>query len=151
MRTDATIDRKWVKLPNASTLGYGKWRAQFGDFVVFRTGGEPDGGFPSLGRVAGRVVYAPALEPNEQPVRDWLLVITFTQDMCSVGERWVDPAWVGYCYEPQKKHAALWRFMQSDEFKEYSANDLRAWSESGFSTYTDWLAYQLRNEPTLKR
>jgi hypothetical protein len=141
MRTDATIDRRLVQLPHADTLGYGKWKAQTGDFVVFRTGGKPDGGFPQIGRVAGRVHRAPALEANEEAVHDWLLVITFSQDMTFVMERWVRPEWVIRCYSPTDKQAALWAFMLSPEFAKRTPDELREWSASGFSS---WDAFEKR-------
>jgi hypothetical protein len=149
MRTDAQIDRQLVKLPNADTLGCGKWKAQLGDLVLFRAGrykGVPpgDAGQPQLGRVAGRVHYAPMLAGDKDPVRDWLLVITLSHDSSFVMERWVHPEWVERCYAPTDKLARLWAFMLSDDFTSASADELREWSASGYSTMEEWQHHRPR-------
>lgn len=50
-RTDCERDNKAVKLPNASTLGYGLWKAKRGHWVSY----EADNAH-FVGRVIGRVV-----------------------------------------------------------------------------------------------
>lgn len=132
MRTDARIDRKQVKLPNACTLGYGKWKAQLGDWVTWNTDGNS-----GFGRVAGRVAYAPAICEDKEPIKNWLLVITFFCEMTTVGERWVNPEWVTRCYAPNDYQLSLWSFMQSDEFVYFTPDQLRAWSETGYSSMFD--------------
>ena len=132
MRTDAQIDRVQVKLPNASTLGYGKWKAQTGDWIAWDIPGNS-----GFGRVAGRVHYAPAICEDKGPIRDWILVIMFSCEMTSVHEMWVNPEWVTRCYNHNDYQIALWRFMQSDDFTRCSPDVLRAWSETGYASITD--------------
>lgn len=66
---DATIDRKAVRLPNACTLGYGKYRAQYGDLVTFKEHYTDSTYGTRIGRVAGRIVYAPAIVDPRYPAR----------------------------------------------------------------------------------
>ena len=92
----ATIDRQAVRLPNASTLGYGKWRAQYGDLITFREGEQT-----RTGRVAGRVAYAPPLTGQyaAPAVKNHLYVIAFGDDLTHAFVRWVDPADVITCIQ----------------------------------------------------
>jgi len=71
MRTDATIDGRQVHVPNASHLGYDKWVAQVGDWVVWSY--EPGTG-DCIGRMIGRVHYAPPC--GETPaIKDYIEVL----------------------------------------------------------------------------
>lgn len=140
MRTDARIDRKQVRLPNASHLGFGKGRAQLGDWVTWKTDGNE-----GFGRVAGRVAYAPAICEDKEPIRGWLLVMAFFCENTTVGERWVNPEWVTRCTPANDHTLELWKFMQSDEFVYCPADQLRRWSETGYASVFD-MAHQVSRE-----
>lgn len=131
MRTDIKTDKKLVKLPNASTLGFGKWKAQFGDVVRF----EDENG-THIGRVAGRV------KDNGQV---YVIVIVLF-DACYVGERWVKPEEISYCITVRKQHQELMRFFMSDEWLTTSPDTLRSWAESGYATPKDQETKTLRDK-----
>jgi hypothetical protein len=137
MRTDAKIDRYSVTCPNASQLGYHKVKAEFGDIVVYRERFQDGNDPPRVGRVAGRVHYAPALEPNEEPIEDYLLVIVLADDLSFCFERWINPTDVVSVHSPShpdRKLAELRTFFISPEFRQYSPAQLREWSASGYAT-----------------
>ena len=90
MRTDAVIDRVQVICRGASTLGYGKWKAQVGDLILFRQFKEDT--TLTLGRMIGRVHYAPALEGDSKAVHDHILCLCINSMLDYTFERWVDPA-----------------------------------------------------------
>lgn len=91
MREDVTIDRQLVHCPNASTLGYGKYRAQVGDWITYREM-YTDGSFNErVGRMIGRIAYAPPC--GETPaIKGFILAAVLTCEMTSVAERWINPA-----------------------------------------------------------
>ena len=90
MRTDATIDGRQVRVPNASHLGYDKWTAQVGDWIVWT---YPDSQSDLIGRMTGRVHYAPACGESA-PIADWLEVLQLSDDHTHAYIRWIDPQWV---------------------------------------------------------
>lgn len=143
MRTDARIDRRAVKLPYRSTLGFDKLIARVGDMVLYREhymdGTHSDS---RIARVAGRVKHAPALEGDSKPVRNFLLVITMSEDLTYAMERWIDPVDVQRCWRPQSKHAALMAFMLGEEFHKFPVDELRAWTASGFETPQEFRDYR---------
>lgn len=136
MRNDVVIDRKQVNVPKASTLGFGKFRAQFGDMIMYH-----DQEATRVGRIIGRVQSAPSIG-QDGPLRDHLVVAVFSDDLTFIYERWVDPASVARCWTPQPKHRELWQFMLGDEFKKRSPDELREWAESGFSTWETFQEYK---------
>lgn len=136
MRTDAQIDRQQVYCPNANTQGYGKYRAQFGDFVIWNNTDHT-----YYGRVAGRVHYAPAIDEDREPVRDWLLVIALGSNLSFAMERWVNPADVTEVFEPREQMTRFLAFFLSDAFKKEKPDALRAWSASGFATVEEYQQY----------
>lgn len=94
MRTDATIDKRQVWCPNTSTIAYGKYRAQLGDWVSWNyPNADGSKGVNMIGRMIGRVKYAPALGESPE-IKNWIEVLTLTMELTSVHVRWVDPAWV---------------------------------------------------------
>ncbi len=108
MRRDATIDRRFVRCPKASTLAYGKWRAQVHDWIVWRypeSDGTPGDG-PHIGRMIGRIAYAPSLGETGQ-IKDWILVLALSSDHTHAYERWIDPAWVSQVNGPHEDIAAF--------------------------------------------
>lgn len=73
-RNDATITiagkRAVVKLPSTSALGYGKYRAEPGDFVVFDLNREmPNSPDVRYGRVLGRVDAAGWDGADKTPIK----------------------------------------------------------------------------------
>lgn len=138
MRTDARIDRKQVLLPHlvGHTLGFDKWKAQFGDVVMFHYGNINNN--HEIGRVAGRIAYAPSIEPGEQPIENWLLIIAFSHDMTHVMERWINPSQVVRCYTPTVKQRDLYECMMSKDFTNESPDTLREWATTGYSTIDEW-------------
>lgn len=134
MRTDCTIDRKQVICRNSSHIGFSKVKARVGDIVVYGDGSQTQFETRNVGRVIGRIVYAPALDANEQPIRNWLLVAVLSNDLTFVMERWVNPEHVTQVFEPQEKTQKMLAFFFSPDFKKESAHTLRRWTGSGFST-----------------
>jgi hypothetical protein len=98
---DATIDHRQVRLPNASHLGYDKWKAQRGDVIVYR-----EGEGTRTGRVLGRVAYAPP-EGEIGAITDHLYVLALSDDLSHAYIRWVDPADVVQC-TPCTPDRAAW-------------------------------------------
>jgi len=90
MRRDAIIDKRKVRCPNASLIGYGKLFAQVGDVVRFT-----EGDTPRIGRMIGRVAYAPSLQ-GEGVIKDYILCAVLGHDLTCMTERWVNPANVSY-------------------------------------------------------
>ena len=126
MRRDATIDRQQVHLPNASTLGFGKYKAQFGDVVLYQQDEHT-----YIGRVAGRIHYAPPLESSEKPIRDYLLVIALGTRLDFAMERWVNPEDVTECFDPSNEHCRIQEvlaFLFSPQFKTESVDTLRRYA-----------------------
>ena len=138
MRTDATFDRKQTYCPNTyPTLGYGKYKAQFGDCLLYKenlTNGDYN---MRLARVAGRVDYAPAIGEDSTPTRDYVLVITMSDDLTFVMERWIAPEDIIRVWDPNHKDRNIEQLIQfffSPAFKQESIETLRQWSASGYST-----------------
>lgn len=136
MRTDVTIDRKQVHLPNASTLGYGKFKAQHGDVVLFKQ--DPSIGQLTIGRVVGRIASAPRIG-DDPDLRGHLVVVALTQSITSPMERWVDPANVVECFNPQdfggRDVGEFLRFFFSPEFRNETPDTMRQWANSGCASF----------------
>lgn len=141
MRTDARMDRKQVQCPNVSQLGFDKWKAQFGDIVMFTEGEKT-----RVGRVVARIEHAPALGETEA-LHNYLCVAALSDDLTFVMERWVKPEDVLRIYDPNEPSLHIQdtiRFFFSPEFKNESVDTLRRWLSSGFATPNDYLAWELR-------
>ncbi len=74
-------------LPNASTLGYGKYRAQVGDWVTFKAGDQLQ-----IGRMVGRVKDTDPIATEERRPIGFLAVLTLSMELTHAYVRWVDPA-----------------------------------------------------------
>jgi hypothetical protein len=132
MRKDVKIDRYAVKCRSANTLGYGKWKAEVGDIIVFEENGEH-----AVGRMAGRVHSAPALISGEKPIKDYILVIALNDALTFSMERWINPADVISIHNPNhvdRKIVEFMAFFLSPEFKDYTPEQLRQWHYSGYAT-----------------
>lgn len=103
MRTDVTIDGRYIPCPNATRLGFCKWRAQVGDLIVY----DECGDHLRMARVLGRIAYAPALEGDKGPIKGWALVMALSEDGSLAYERWVDPAKIKIVIESPAKFAAF--------------------------------------------
>ncbi len=96
------LDRKQVMLPNASTLGYGLYKAKPGNWIMWS-----DDGHTRIGRVIGRIAEADRVagKPYDYCV-GWLVVMRLYDDMDHAGINWVEPKKVTRCLE-QPPHALL--------------------------------------------
>ncbi len=132
MRTDAIIDRRQVRLPNASTLGFGKWKAQVGDLLTFR---ETETQL-SHGRMIGRVHWAQGHD-GKPPIRDYILVIVLNDTLDHTYERWVNPKDVERCYTLQTEYTdrrKLVEYFLSDELTDSPIDEIRRSTEYGAPT-----------------
>ena len=137
MRTDAIFDRRAVRVPNASQIGYSAQIARVGDFINF-TGHR----FTTTGRMIGRVHWAPST--NEHGViKNWILAICIGSDLGHTFERWIDPKDVTQCEPPsciaRKKLAVAW--FLSDEIFTADMNEVRTSTEHGYGSvheYREW-------------
>jgi len=133
-RKDATIDRKQVPCRNASMIGYGKRNAQVGDVIRFEENGRI-----RLGRMIGRIAYAPAL--GETPrIKNWILAVCLGEDLTHMCERWVDPVTVTYVTPVANQGEVCTAFFSDTltktpmELVRLAANEL--WST--VAAYLDW-------------
>jgi hypothetical protein len=90
MRTDITIDRKQVKCPNASMLGFGKWKAQVGNLVTYRVTYTDGSSREETGRMVGRIAYGSNLTTGGS-LRNHLVLLSISSDLTHTMERWIDP------------------------------------------------------------
>jgi len=117
-RVDVQIDRRAVHVPRASTLGYGKYRAQPGDWIVWSfpisdsddTARGPD----SIGRVLGRVAYAPAIGTDGRAIRNWIAVLRLSSEGTHASVYWVNPEWVSRVHAHRADIGAFWQWFASD-------------------------------------
>lgn len=136
MRTDAIIDKKQVRCPNASTLGYGKWKAQVGDIVLFQEGERRT----RVGRMIGRVHYAPTC--GETPaIRDYLLLICLGDMLSWTCERWVNPADVLEVQSPRDQEEVLDYFL-SDAMLKAPIDEVRETATEGWKTLERYRAHR---------
>jgi len=134
MRTDAIIDRRQVRCPKASTLGYGKWKAQVGDLVLFTEGQQT-----RTGRMIGRIHYAPAC--GESPIiRDYLLVVCLNDSLDHTFERWVNPADVQRVEALREQQPVMAYFLSADLVKS-PIDEVRRSTTDGWTTLAKYRAY----------
>jgi hypothetical protein len=136
MRTDCIIDKCQVRCPNASHLGYDKWKAQVGDLVLYSEGTQR-----KVARMIGRITYAPELESSDKPIKNWILGIALTGELLEhTYERWIDPKSVIRVESIREQRAVLEYFL-SDEMLRAPIDEVRKCSEDGWSTlarYREW-------------
>jgi len=137
MRTDATIDRQGVICRNADRTGYGKFTAQVGDILWWRINGE---GNTSVGRVVGRIAYAPALDGDREPIKSYILVGRLSSDMTYVSEAWINPADVWKVEEPRHQLDTMKWFLSDTIVKEDIGMVRRCLSEL-WSTWDKFMDY----------
>lgn len=147
MRNDVIIDKKQVICRNSSLLGYSTCKVRFGMIVRYKNG-EFDN---MIGRVAGRIAYAPAL--GETPViRNWILVMALGPNLTYAMERWVNPDDVIEAYDPSRPDTDILEFITeffSPSWHQHKPQEFRQWCEYGSRTMaafkqTEWYK---RNNP----
>ena len=90
MRNYTLAPRKRTHLPNASTLGYGKYYAEPGDIVRFKDGGTA----PVIGRVLGQIT---SCDQDGQDCTGWLAVATLGENLSFAFTRWIEPSEITEC------------------------------------------------------
>lgn len=141
MRTDVTIDRKQVRCPNTSHGGYDKYKAQVGDIVLFN-----ESGHSLVGRMIGRIVYAPPC--GETPaIRNYILVIALSQDMTFSMERWVNPADVMRVQAP-RSHKQVMDYFLSDQIVKAPVSEVRAAASEMWTTLDQYLEWKIKTGVT---
>lgn len=133
MRTDVTTSKKQSEyLANASTLGYGKYKAQFGDIVIYRENENT----VRVARVAGRIEHCPKLD-DDPNMKGWLIVVALGMNLTHTMERWINPDDVIECFNPSpdkfggRDIIALLSFFFGEDFKKHSTDELRQWANAG--------------------
>lgn len=118
--------RAIVRVGNASTIGYGKYQAEPGDFVAFdvpRESGDIDRRY---GRVIGRVDAAGWDGADKNPIKGWIAVMMLGIELSFAHEMWVDPEWVKSCVSVTDQTLDFFRvFLSADPM------DLMRMSEYG--------------------
>lgn len=128
MRTDATIDRKYVRCPNCRDgFAYDKSRAQVGDLVWFT-----ESGHTKLGRMIGRIAYAPSLD-GEPCIQNYILCAVLSENMTYMFERWVNPVDVTRV-TPVQNQADVMRWFMSDEMIQAPIPEVRRATSEMWST-----------------
>lgn len=140
MRTDATIDRRKVRCPNASMIGWSCKQASVGSLIVFT-----DGGDERLGRMIGRVHYAPVLPGDSRRVKNWILAIVLGSELSHTSERWVDPKTVTRAYPltdaNMVRRQAVVAYFLGDDIIGAPVDEVRRAAEYGSPTLADYRAY----------
>jgi hypothetical protein len=139
MRTDVIIDRKLVVCPNASTLGFGKWKAQVGNLVLFKENDKI-----VTGRMIGRIQYGYS---DGKSLKNFLVVICISPRLDWTFERWVNPKDVTEIYDLKNeyaKHVEVLEHFLSDELVKAPIDEVRACSR-------DWSSLKLKRAYEAKR
>lgn len=110
-------------LPNASRLGYGKYKASPGDFV--RWGDGEGDGYSGWGRVVGRIT---SHFDDLEDCRGFLVVIK-VGSTCAFGHAlFVDPAHIEICEPVDQSRLFLTRFLYA------SPAEISRYLETGYDT-----------------
>jgi len=138
MRTDIETDKRFVFCPNSSFIGFSTNKAFFGDIVQFQM---PDSNI-HLGRVIGRLKYAPPICDDKEPIRNWIIVAALSPTLDCTFERWIDPAWVIRTIPSERfsEMADVLNNFLAPELNRYSVDVLRRWVTSGWRTLSKYLA-----------
>ena len=122
MRTDATIRHRQTKLPKlVTTIGFDRWIARPGDLILYRerlAGGDDAPSLRRIARVIG-TVDAPTLPAGTNyegspAVKNHICVMALADDGSYAYERWVDPADVVRCLDPEHMRAFMALFLAED-------------------------------------
>lgn len=141
MRTDVTIDKKQVPCPNASRIGYDKYKAQVGDVITYTERGQEH-----TARMIGRIVHAPSL--GETPaIKGWILAIRINHELDHTCERWINPADVTRV-QSLRDHRRVMEYFLSDDLTTAPIEEIRQSTSAGWSTltaYREWKAKQAQD------
>jgi hypothetical protein len=133
MRTDARFDKRQVICRNSSFLGYSKGTARVGDLVFTKHG--------LLARMIGRITYAPALEPNDKPIKNWILAVGMVGDLLEhTHERWINPEHV-VRVEAIRNQLEVLKYFLSDEMIKAPIEEMRLCCSEGWSTLDAYRAW----------
>lgn len=138
MSRPVKYDNRRVYLPNASTIGYGRYYAKAGNLIVFQD--EYREGLNHLthvGKVIGRISETDTLQGERHG--QWvghLLVLQCAAHLMYGYERWIDPATVTQCCEPEHAaHFMAWLFKaEPAELFKYTRDDLSTRQAADYSS-----------------
>lgn len=137
MRTDAIIDKRQVLCTNANLIGYGTYKARVGHLIMWQ-----DQTRVMVGRMIGRIHYAPSLGETAK-IENWILVVALTGSMLDgLGERWVNPVDV-LRIEPIRNQMDILTYFLSDDMVKAPQAEVRRCANQGWSTlaaYREWKA-----------
>jgi hypothetical protein len=130
--------KRKVRLPNATTQGYGRYEAVAGNLVSFHYPNKDETpGHPRLARVIGRV-DAPREGEHCPAVKGWLAILELSESGAYGYLRWIDPAWVTECREVPMNFAAFFFSKEMPSLKTIMRlDDLGALSESYIGKYAE--------------
>lgn len=119
--------RREVKLPNASTLGYGRWKARAGDFIVYKeqhSVSVPAEEHSRLARVIGQITSVEGR--TDDPCVGFLVVLAVDDEAAYGYERWINADDVTECRSPEHARAFLTWLVQAtpSELFKYCRDDL---------------------------
>lgn len=101
-----------VYLPGTSTLGYGKYEAEPGDFIVFETKWDKSTSGLQYGRVLGRISSHDSVSMGGPDFVGHIAVLWFHNSLAHASLRMVAPKDVVECYDPNADRANLGKFLQ---------------------------------------
>lgn len=136
MRHDVTIDKRQVTCPNASVIGYGKRNAQVGDVIRFE-----ENGIPRIGRMIGRIAFAPAICGEKKHIEGYILAVCLGIELTHLAERWVDPATVTYV-TPLWNQAEVCAEFFSDKLTKTPLEIVRAAASELWSTVSAYIKWR---------
>lgn len=142
MRHDVVIDKRQVRCPNASHLGFDKIHAQVGDVVTFRYDGD---GTSAVGRMIGRIQYAPPLQGDKGPIVNYLLLVVLSGDMTHTYERWINPNHVTRVQAIREQRQVTEWFL-SDLMVSASVDEVRESTEQGWSTMLEFRKWKAKRD-----
>lgn len=124
----AEYDKRQVYCANASLIGGGAYKARINDFILYRTEFTDGSDRLTLGRVIGRVRYAPALNSDNpdntaKNVTNFILSLTLSDFGDSAMIRWVDPKTVLRISRPDKSRELFAEFFFSEKLP-FNMNEL---------------------------
>lgn len=125
--------RREVKLPNASTLGYGRWKARAGDFIVYKEqhgAGDAAEEHYRLARVIGQITAVDGR--TDDGMVGSLLVLAIADEAAYGYERWIDADDVVECRSPEHAQVFLRWLIQASpaELFKYCRDDLATRQEA---------------------
>jgi hypothetical protein len=96
--------------------------------VTWDTARSQLGSVIEIGRMIGRIVYAPAIG-DSPAIKGWIMTATLGMEHTAVFERWINPAWVTQVHPNVPDIARFLSFFAGDELPD--RDTLRGWIEYG--------------------